>query len=95
MVDLMEIYIEVMVMPHNYFQRNGNDIYITVPLSIVDATLGSKIDVPTVHGDVQLTIPSGTQPDQRFRLKGKVSKDIRTSYYGDQYVIVDVKFQHH
>ena len=40
---------------------------------------------------MQLTIPSGTQPEQRFRLKGKGVKDIRSSYYGDQYVIVDVK----
>ncbi|HPW53242.1 MAG TPA: molecular chaperone DnaJ [Erysipelotrichaceae bacterium] len=86
-----DLYIEVMVIPHQYFQRNGNDIYITVPLSVIDATLGSKIDVPTVHGDVELTIPSGTQPDQKFRLKGKGVKDMRSSYYGDQYVIVDIK----
>lgn len=86
-----DLYIEVIVASHEYFQRNGNDIYITVPLSIIDATLGTKIDVPTVQGDVQLTIPSGTQPEQRFRLKGKGVKDIRSSYYGDQYVIVDVK----
>jgi molecular chaperone DnaJ len=57
----------------------------------VDATLGCKIDVPTVHGDVELTIPSGTQNGTQFRLKGKGVKDLNSTNVGDQFV--EVKLQ--
>ncbi|MCB6289048.1 HSP40/DnaJ peptide-binding protein, partial [[Clostridium] scindens] len=60
-----------MVSRHKQFVRDGNDIRITVPISAVDAILGCKVDVPTVYGDVELTIPAGTQFGQQFRLKGK------------------------
>lgn len=86
-----DLYIEVIVNSHPQFNRNGNDIYITVPLSTVDATLGCKIDVPTVYGDVELTIPASTQPDSKFRLKGKGAKDVRSGMYGDEYVIIDIQ----
>ncbi len=86
-----DLYIEVIVKSSPLFVREGNDILITVPISAIDATLGCKIDVPTVYGDVELTVPSGTQPNQKFRLRGKGVKDIRNNSYGDEYVIVDVK----
>ena len=85
-----DLYVEVIVDQHRHFVREGDDILVEVPLSAVDATLGCKIDVPTVYGDVELTIPAGTQPGQKFRLRGKGVKNIRSGYYGDQYVIVDV-----
>ena len=85
-----DLYIEIIVNEDDHFFRDGNDILVKVPLSILDATLGCKIDVPTVYGDVELTIPAGTQPGQRFRLRGKGVKDIRSGYNGDQYVEVDV-----
>lgn len=69
--------------------RDGNDIRISVPISALDAILGTKIDVPTVYGDVELTIPAGTQYGQQFRLKGKGVKGARTT--GDQYVEVTVE----
>ena len=56
-----DLYIEILVTRHNQFVRDGNDIRISVPISAIDATLGCKIDVPTVYGDVELTIPAGTQ----------------------------------
>ena len=74
-----DLYIEIMVMKHDYFVRDGRNIYITIPISSVDATLGCSVDVPTVYGDVELTIPSGTQNGQQFRLKGKGVKDLRGS----------------
>lgn len=86
-----DLYIEIIVNNHPQFNRNGNDIYITIPLSAVDAALGCKVDVPTVYGDVELTIPAGTQPDSKFRLKGKGAKDVRSSAYGDEYVIVEIE----
>ena len=85
------MYIEIIVGSSPLFVRDGNDILVTVPISILDATLGCKIDVPTVYGDVELTIPSGTQPGQKFRMRAKGVKDIRSNNYGDEYVIVDIK----
>ncbi|MBR5049672.1 MAG: molecular chaperone DnaJ [Erysipelotrichaceae bacterium] len=85
-----DLYVEIVVDQDKHFLRDGDDILIEVPLSAVDAALGCKIDVPTVYGDVELTIPAGTQPGQKFRLRGKGVKNIRSSYYGDQYVIVNV-----
>ena len=85
-----DLYVEVIVDEDSHFVREGDDILVEVPLSVVDATLGCKIDVPTVYGDVELTIPAGTQPNQKFRLRGKGVKNVRSNYYGDQYVIVNV-----
>lgn len=85
-----DLYIEINVRPHQYFVREGNNIHIKVPISAVDATLGCSIDVPTVHGDVELTIPAGTQPNQQLRIKGYGVKDVRSSNMGDQYVEVEV-----
>lgn len=85
-----DLYIEVRVKPHKYFVRDGNDIYIKIPISSVDATLGTKVDVPTCHGDVELSIPAGTQPGQHLRLKGYGVKDVRGSSVGDQYVEIEI-----
>lgn len=85
-----DLYIEVLVTRHKIFVRDGNDIRIQIPISAIDATIGCKVDVPTVYGDVELTIPSGTQYGQQFRLKGKGVKSTRGSQ-GDQYVEVDVQ----
>ena len=85
-----DLYIEINVLPHKYFTRQGNNIYIKVPISSLDATLGCKVDVPSVYGDVELNIPAGTQPNQQFRMKGYGAKDVRTSNIGDQYVEIEV-----
>ncbi|MCF0245968.1 MAG: molecular chaperone DnaJ [Ileibacterium sp.] len=84
-----DLYIEIMVSPHPTFRREGNDIYITAPISAVDATIGATIEVPTVHGNVDLKIPEGTQPNQKFRLKGKGIKS--KSGTGDEYVEIKVE----
>ncbi|MCH4284566.1 MULTISPECIES: molecular chaperone DnaJ [Bacillota] len=85
-----DLYIEILVSRHKQFTRDGNDIRITIPISAIDATLGCKVDVPTVYGDVELTIPAGTQYGQQFRLKGKGVKSPRGGQ-GDQYVEVKVE----
>ncbi|MEG0823221.1 MAG: molecular chaperone DnaJ [Erysipelotrichaceae bacterium] len=85
-----DLYIEIIVSAHKVFVRDGNDIHISVPISSVDATLGCKIDVPTVHGDVELSVPAGTQYGQRFRLKSKGVKSVR-GVSGDQ--IVEIKIE--
>lgn len=85
-----DLYIEVFVENHPSFIRDGSDIHIQIPISSVDATLGIEVDVPTVHGDVLLKIPAGTQSGTRFRLKGKGVQPIRGNQ-GDQYVEVEVE----
>ena len=86
-----DLYIEIRVRPHKYFRRDGNNIHISVPISSVDATLGTVVDVPTAYGDVELTIPAGTQPGQQLRIKGYGIKDLRTKNVGDQYVDVQIE----
>ncbi|MBS3992007.1 MAG: molecular chaperone DnaJ [Erysipelothrix sp.] len=85
-----DLYLEIVVAKHKHFVREGKNIYIQVPISNIDATLGTIIDVPTVYGDIELTIPSGTQSGTQFRIKGKGLKDLRTDSNGDQYVEVKV-----
>ncbi len=85
-----DLYIEVFVDAHSSFKRDGNDIYIQIPISNIDAVLGTEVDVPTVHGDVSLKIPAGTQNGTKFRLKGKGVQSIRGAI-GDQYVEVNIE----
>lgn len=86
-----DLYIEIFVRKHKFFVREGNDIYLKVPISSLDATLGTKVDVPTCYGDVELNIPSGSQPDQKLRLKGYGVPSIRGNVKGDQFVILKVE----
>lgn len=85
-----DLYIEILVGRHKQFVRDGNDIRITIPIDAIDAVLGCKVDVPTVYGDVELTIPAGTQHGQQFRLRAKGVKSPRGDQ-GDQYVEVKVE----
>lgn len=86
-----DLYIEIIVAPHKHFTRKANDIYVTVPISYIDATLGCKLDVPTIHGDVTIDVPAGIQNGQQLRIKGKGIKDLRSNSLGDEYVILDIK----
>lgn len=86
-----DLYIEINVNRHDFFKRDGRNIYINVPISAIDATIGTVIDVPTVYGDVELSIPAGTQPNQQFRLRGKGVKDTRNNEPGDQFVEVEIQ----
>lgn len=90
-----DLYVEVMVEEHPEFNRDGNDIHLDVPLSFVDCALGCTIDVPTVYGEVSVTIPEGTQPDQIIRLKDRGIKDLRTQRPGNQYLHIKVKTPTH
>lgn len=86
-----DLYLEIVIVPHQYFRRDGNDVHIDVPISFVDATLGKTIDVPTVYGDVEVNVPAGTQPNQILRLKGRGIKDMRRGTPGDQYIHMQIK----
>ena len=83
-----DLHIITNVGQHKYFTRKGDNIYVTVPITVPEAALGAKIEVPTVDGKTQLRIPPGTQGGTRFRIKGQgVEKAGRR---GDQYVKVEV-----
>lgn len=86
-----DMYVEVIIKGHEYFKRERNDVHIEIPLDFIDAILGTKINVPTVYGDVLLTIPEGTQPGQVMRMKGQGIKDLRSQKPGDQYVHLNIK----
>jgi len=85
-----DLYIYFTVTPHEYFKREGNDIYFELPITFSQAALGAEVEIPTIHGDVKLTIPAGTQSGTKFKLKNKGVKSLRTNLYGDQYVTVRV-----
>lgn len=85
-----DVYIEFIVKNHPLFKRENNDIYLDLPLTITEATLGCKKEIPTVHGNITLTINEGTGSKEKLRLKGKGIKDVNTSRSGDMYVITNV-----
>ncbi len=78
-----DLYVFVSVRPHPIFERDGTNIYCEIPISIVDATLGAEITVPTLDGKTTYKIPEGTQTGTSFTLKGKGIKQINASKYGD------------
>lgn len=85
-----DIYIEFKVGTHPLFERKEEDIYINVPLTITEACLGCKKEVPTLDGSVIIDIDAGSQPGDQLRLKGKGIKDPVRNKKGDMYVILDV-----
>ena len=85
-----DLYLEFNVKAHPLFDRDGNDIYLNLPLTIVEAVLGCKKDIPTLYGSVKLTIPDGSQTGDKHRLKGKGVEDVQTGRKGDMYVILNV-----
>ena len=85
-----DIYLEFSVKKHPLFQRDESDIILNVPITIVDAVMGCKKEIPTLKGNVVLDIDSGTQSGDKLRLKGKGVKVPNSSRYGDMYVIIDV-----
>jgi len=86
-----DLFIEINVLEHDKFERVGKDIELEIPVSTVDATLGCSVDIPTIHGDVTMKIPAGTQDGTRLRLKGKGVADIRGGKQGDQICTVRIK----
>ena len=86
-----DLYIQIRVKKHDDFVREGDDIFLEIPISITQAVLGDSIEVPTVYGNVTLKIPAGTQSHTKFRLKGKGAKNVRTKINGDQYVTVKIE----
>ena len=86
-----DLHIITNVGPHKYFTRKGDNIYVTVPITVPEAALGAKIEVPTVDGKSQLRIPPGTQSGQKFRLRDRGAPSLRNpGAKGHQFVEVQV-----
>ena len=85
-----DIYIEFSVKNHPLFERKENDIYVDLPITIVDAALGCKKEIPTLTGSVIIDIDAGTQSGDQLRLKGKGIKDPMRKKFGDMYVVIEV-----
>ena len=86
-----DLYIITNVGRHKHFTRKGDNIYVTVPVTVPEAALGAKIEVPTVEGKAQLRIPPGTQSGQKFRLRERGAPSLRNPQArGDQFVEVQV-----
>lgn len=86
-----DLLITVQIAPHPYFRREGDNVILECPLSITEALLGTRIDVPTLtEGLVTLTIPAGTSSGSKLRLRGKGFPNRKTSTPGDQYVIAKI-----
>jgi molecular chaperone DnaJ len=86
-----DLYITVHVEPHPFFHRNGDNIEVQVPLTVTEAGLGAKIEVPTIDGRALLKVPQGTQNGQKFRLRERGVVNTRKGNRGDE--IVEVVIQ--
>ena len=75
---------------NNLYNKFINDLFITLPLTITEAIFGCKKDIKTPKQVVTVTIPSGSKPGEKLRIKGKGSKDPNYDSYGDFYVVLDV-----
>jgi molecular chaperone DnaJ len=80
-----DLYIQVHLKPHPLLERKGHDLYLDVPVTVGEATLGASVTVPTPDGEVSLKIPAGSQSGQRMRLRGRGVKDPKTKTSGDLY----------
>lgn len=86
-----DLFILTNVGKHKFLERKGDNIYISVPISVPEAALGTRIEVPTVEGKAQLKIPAGTESGQKFRLRERGFPSLRNpTLRGDQFVEVKI-----
>ncbi|WP_275787170.1 molecular chaperone DnaJ [Pararhizobium gei] len=87
-----DLYIFLSVKPHEFYQRDGADLYCSVPISMTTAALGGKFDVQTLDGTKsRVTVPEGTQAGKQFRLKGKGMPVLRSTQLGDLYIQIQIE----
>lgn len=86
-----DLYVQINVKPHEIFERDGNDLHCSVPISVVTAALGGKLEVPTLDGKIEIDVPEGSQSGKQFRLRGRGVRSVRTSGPGDLYCTVFVE----
>jgi molecular chaperone DnaJ len=90
-----DLYIELKVNPDPIFRREGNNIQVKTTIDLFTAVLGGRVSVDTLYGRVEMTVPSGTQNEQKFRLKGKGVPALKGGARGDQFVEIEVAIPRH
>ena len=85
-----DLFVVAHVRDHEFYVREGDNIFLELPISFTQAALGDEVEAPTVHGNVKLKIPAGTQTGRTFRLKGKGAPNVRGYGQGDQHIQVRV-----
>ncbi|MGH9407317.1 MAG: molecular chaperone DnaJ [Terriglobia bacterium] len=85
-----DLYVVLRVRSHPIFERQGNDLFCTIPISLTQAALGAELKVPTLKGHEKLRVPEGTQPNTLFRLRGFGVPSVEKRGHGDLYVKVQV-----
>jgi len=86
-----DLYVVTNVAAHPFFKRVGDNIHCLVPITVTEAALGAKIEIPTIDGRARLRVPPQTQSGQTFRLRGKGAPSLRADgARGDQYVEVQL-----
>jgi DnaJ-class molecular chaperone len=86
-----DLYARIRIRPHRFFRREGRDLYLDLPVTVREATLGAKVQVPTLEGRVTLTIPPGTDSGAKLRLRGKGVPSPGGGEPGDLYVVVQIR----
>lgn len=89
------LYVVLHVRPHEMLQRDGDDLLCEVPISFVQAALGTELEVPTLGGRAQIRVPAGTQSGTIFRIRGKGVKNVQGQGQGDLHVRVQVEVPAH
>jgi len=85
-----DLFVVIQVQSHEFFEREGDHIFMEMPLTFTQAALGDEVEVPTVHGNVKLKIPAGTQTGRVFRLRNKGFPNVHGRGNGDQHVQIKV-----
>jgi len=86
-----DVIVTVRVAPHPYLRREGDNVLLDLPITVVESTLGAKVDCPTLDGDiVSLTVPPGTSSGAKLRLKGKGFPNRKSGQRGDQFAVIKI-----
>lgn len=85
-----DLFVRVRVKPHRFFEREGDNIHTTIPITFSEAYLGGEIEVGTIHGPVRAKVPPGTNSGRTFRLRGKGVRNTKTRAYGDHLYTVEI-----
>ncbi len=85
-----DLYLEVKMVPHALYQREGDDLSLDLPVTFAEAALGAEIEVPTLSGKARIKLPKGSQPGRRMRLKGKGMPKLKGSGHGDLFARIMV-----
>ncbi len=86
-----DLYLEFIVNKHKLYERDEDDLYLKVPLTITEAALGCKKEIPTIHGNIKVAIDAGSNSGEKQRVRGKGIHNETTGNKGDLYIILDVR----